>query len=500
MMVKVTSSTTINQQSFSSGGGTKMFKTKPILSLWNCKAALLLLFLSLVAFNPSVFTAASPLRHLSTNLTSIYFIGDLHGDVNCAKEWVRQTNLVNLTSTPYTWKGSRSDAMVFLGDYVDKGSTSSSVLTFIRELQTTFSENVVSILGNHDFFQILDASLEYDVDYQNNPHPLGHPQHDYAYAFVHPEEYVESGYSPKREDDEEIMKALYVALEYVYDRHLEGDVRLCTSESCVVRHRDEDLFTTVHPFKDDPELSKKARERLRTWRVEYMNGLYNDGLLHWLIEQPVVAVVGDTLLAHGGVAQGIMNYVAKTAEKNGISVEEQLYHLVNKPFRSFFQTHMGSTDAKNQANTIKARLKEGYTFEIILNIVQHRGYFDPKKGCEEVDMVIGALQGENIQRICVGHTPRDYAEEFCGGKLLASDSSLSRSFRAYGNLYCPLDEKFVDDAKSYGSCSQNQFVDKCDGSISVLTRETADDEWPTNVKHLTIEQLKSRMGDIKDEL
>lgn len=127
---------------------------------------------------------STPLRHLATNLTSIYFIGDLHGDVDCAKKWIEQTKLVDVTSQPYAWLGEPTDAIVFLGDYVDKGSTSASVLSFVKELQTTFKDNVVSILGNHDFFQVLDAALLYN---EEHPHPLGHPQHDYAYSFVHPE-------------------------------------------------------------------------------------------------------------------------------------------------------------------------------------------------------------------------------------------------------------------------------------------------------------------------
>ncbi len=473
------------------------------MSMTKIQSTLLLaIILSIIASKPSKGAiASSPLRHLSTNLTSIYFIGDLHGDVNCAKEWVKQTNLVNLTSTPYTWMGEDTEAIVFLGDYVDKGSQSASVLTFVRELQTTFTNNVVSILGNHDFFQILDASLDYD---DSNPHPLGHPQHDYAYAFVHPEEYVESGYSPKREDDDEIMKALYDALEFVYDRQLEGSVRLCTSDSCGKSNSEhKDLFTSINPFRGNEELANKARERLRTWRVEYMNGLHKAGLLHWLIEQPVIAIVGDALLVHGGLSQGIINYVARNAKTNGESVEDALYQMVNKPFRSFFEKNLGPV-GEDKANSIKDRLQGGYIFEIILSMVQHRGYFDSAKGCSEVESVIAQLQGEKVNRICVGHTPRDYAEELCGGRLLASDSSLSRSFRAYGNLYCPLDKKFVikDESKSniHGSCSQTPFVDKCEGSISVLKRESADYEWPNNVKHLTVDELIRYTDGLEDEL
>jgi len=448
-------------------------------------------------------TSSSPsqLRHLSTNLTSIYFIGDLHGDVECAKEWVKQTKLVNLESTPYTWVGEPTHAIVFAGDYVDKGSTSSSVLAFVRELQTTFRDNVVSILGNHDFFQVLDAALEYDGE--SNPHPLRHPQHDYAYSFVHPEEYVESGYSPSRDDDEELMKAIHDALQYVYDRRMEGDVRVCTTDYCVkdAEAGNADLFTSVPPFLNDEDLANKARERLLTWRNEYAQGLYDTGLLHWMVEQPLLALVGDTLLVHGGLGQNIVSYAQKVGDKKGLSVEDALYDLTNRPFTSFFKE--GLNDAKGEgesgvANSIKGRMKEGFAFEIILNIVQHRGYFDKQTGCQEVESVLSYLQGEKINRICVGHTPRDYAEELCGGKLLASDSSLSRSFRAYGNHYCPLNDLYKNDAMGQ-SCSMAEFVDKCDGSVSLLVRESPEHEWPARVQHLTMNELMD-LGETLDEL
>ncbi len=475
---------------------------------------LLLSLLSIFFISSTPLTSAaqqpSQLRFLSTNLTSIYYIGDLHGDVECAKEWIKQTNLIDLSTTPYQWLGQPTDAIVFLGDYVDKGSTSASVLSFVKELQTTFHTNIVTILGNHDFFQILDATLDYS-DHENNPHPLGHPQHDYAYSFVHPEEYIESGYSPLRDDDDEIMMAIYEALNFVYDHQLQGEVRLCTSDDCIKETSREsqdynkrqgqdqhtDIFTAVQPFSKNKDLADKARERLTTWRNEYMNGLYESGLLQWMIEQPLLAIVGDTLLVHGGLAPGIINYISKKAKEAGTSVEDALHNMVNKPFTKFFQENLNQNNDKKGANSIKERLKEGYAFEIILDIIQHRGYFK-QNGCKEVQSVIDQLQNENVNRICVGHTPRDYAEEFCGGKLLASDSALSRSFRAHGNLYCPIRESFHD--VNGISCRRNKVKDQCEGSISVLVRESPHHEWPSNVKHLTMDDLMKSSRSVGDEL
>ena len=54
-------------------------------------------------------------------------------------------------------------------------------------------------------------------------------------------------------------------------------------------------------------------------------------------------------------------------------------------------------------------------------------------GCARVEAVCRLL---NVSRIAVGHTPEDDVRIRCGGRLLALDSTLSRSFRAHGNYSC----------------------------------------------------------------
>ena len=291
------------------------------------------------------------LRKLSTNLTSIHFIGDLHADVGCAKQWVEKTNLVNLTSTPYQWLGNPdTDALVFLGDYVDKGSASSFVLKFVRELQETFPENVVTMLGNHDYFLILDTALSFS---KTNPHPLGHPFYDYAYSFMHPEEYIESGWSPNREDDEELLGEILSALSYIYDRRLEGKMHMC-APYCA--DDQVDMFEQVPPFDTNVTLRERAVERLTTWREEYAQGLFDSGLLKWMTNQPLVAIVGDALVVHGGVSDRLMNYLEKLAKQNSISVADAVHSATNVPFTAFFQEQLAKVDG---ANKIEERLTGG---------------------------------------------------------------------------------------------------------------------------------------------
>ena len=45
---------------------------------------------------------------------------------------------------------------------------------------------------------------------------MGGPVSRYTYAFAHPEEYLEAGWSQERSDDLELLDALYAALQWVY--------------------------------------------------------------------------------------------------------------------------------------------------------------------------------------------------------------------------------------------------------------------------------------------
>ncbi|KAL3942405.1 MAG: hypothetical protein SGBAC_003399 [Bacillariaceae sp.] len=438
------------------------------------------------------------LRQLGTNLTSITFIGDLHADVGCAKEWVQKTGLVNVTSTPYQWLGDpEKDALVFLGDYVDKGSSSASVLQFVRSLQETFPDNVLTILGNHDFFLILDTALSFS---QDNPHPLGFPFYDYAYSFMHPEEYLESEWVETRIDDEEIYGVLMTALQNTYAKRMEGSVHLCAPE-CNSEEQ-VNIFDTIAPFKTNTELAKKVQDRLATWRFEYAQGLFASGLLQWMTSQPLVAVVGDALVVHGGVSKQVVNYMSSLSTHFDVDVGEALQTHINDPFHTFFESNLKNATGPN---SIEGRMTEGYITELILDLVQHRGYFDKKSGCSDVKHVIDTVNSEDLQvkRIVVGHTPNSYARELCGGKLLASDSSLSRPFRAFGNMYCPLSSERAAQYANGASCGATP-EDSCDGSISRMTRPSAKDPWPKETERYLFDELQPlsdlMMGDLRLEL
>lgn len=235
------------------------------------------------------------------DLTELYFIGDLHGDLGCAKEWVAASGLIDVET--FEWVGTTSGGLVFMGDYVDKGVESKDVLDFVRRLVESFPDRVAAIMGNHDLFMYLDATL----DGGEARRPFGHALGALPYSFFHPEEYVRSSTTP-RDDDEEVLDALLGSLLDVYERGLTSKISVPT-ETCPVppSSRRRSLFEVAPKFRDDPSFASKVRERLGLWQAEYAAELKTSGLLDFLRRRPFVGVVGDAVVVHGGATRGCFN-------------------------------------------------------------------------------------------------------------------------------------------------------------------------------------------------
>ena len=314
------------------------------------------------------------LRRLGSHLLSIYFIGDLHGDPQCAREAVERTNLVNFTTNPWSWIGLESDAIVFLGDYVDKGSRSRYVLEFIRTLEENFPTQICAIMGNHDLYMLIDTAMHQNY----HSYPMGQPVHDFTYSFVHPEEYIESGWSPSRSDDHDIMSALHRALQHVYMNELQGSLFICTPENSKCSYPQDDVFHSTPPFQNDPDLAKRVKERVNAWRSEYAQGMVESGLIQWLSKRPIVAVVGDALVVHGGVPVNLLNYLVSNvdSEMKQSSVGDLLHDSVNSPLYQFWDTHGAGIDTAFSLNHTIPEL----ALQIAVEIVNYRGYFNTKRG------------------------------------------------------------------------------------------------------------------------
>lgn len=85
---------------------------------------------------------------------AIYVVPDIHGEYNKLLNVIRRINKVR----------EPNETIVFLGDYIDRGDNSKDVVNYIFAL-TSSDDNVVALLGNHDyvFYNIMESSdrLEY---------------------------------------------------------------------------------------------------------------------------------------------------------------------------------------------------------------------------------------------------------------------------------------------------------------------------------------------------
>jgi hypothetical protein len=96
----------------------------------------------------------------SSPVLTIYAIGDLHGDVVCARQWVARTNVLKVdkeNGEAAVWRDEYS-RLVFMGDYVDKGITSKQTVEYVKSLTEQFPHYVTAILGNHEIELLRDRS------------------------------------------------------------------------------------------------------------------------------------------------------------------------------------------------------------------------------------------------------------------------------------------------------------------------------------------------------
>ncbi|MEJ6392625.1 metallophosphoesterase family protein [Gymnodinialimonas sp. 2305UL16-5] len=76
--------------------------------------------------------------------TPTYIIGDLHGRADLLEQ------MLELIDAHIGGTSATNPQLVFVGDYIDLGPDSATVLARMRELQTDFPDNVTCLMGNHE--------------------------------------------------------------------------------------------------------------------------------------------------------------------------------------------------------------------------------------------------------------------------------------------------------------------------------------------------------------
>jgi Calcineurin-like phosphoesterase len=372
---------------------------------------------------------------------TVYVIGDLHGDAECAQQWVQHTQLIH--SSSYEWADTTSH-LIFLGDYVDKGIHSRQTVDYVKTLTERYPNQVTALLGNHEIELLRDRTESIwggsTAGYFQLP-----------YASTHPAEYLNYLTTDVTDTDRVVVDALYNASIEIYGRGLQRSVFFVPDlnhKGSVLHLIPEHLRTTV-------------QERLQVFQKSYLD-TYRSGtdLGTWLETRPIVKVLYGTMFMHGGLSRNAAPYVRS-------------------------ESHIQDLNEQFAQNAVESRLQ---TFlesspigQAVYDILVYRG--NHKEGaCEWLPKVLPP----GVYRLAVGHTPSSTVRinhcETTGttssssppNSILALDSALSRWFRNSGNNYCTGDHVYKSSNQQY-TCQKKD--NRCQGQI---VRIIHDPSMPSN--------------------
>ena len=423
--------------------------------------------------------------------SSVYVIGDIHGDVICAISWVNRTGLIqNLLNdndvddtaheektvydklnNPTEWKWNNEQAsLVFMGDYVDKGPTSKQTVEFVKNLTDVFPNKVTAILGNHELELLRDRDSRM-APYQRYS--------SYTHAVVHPGEYHNylDDVRSLDEKDDIVLDQMYEALMEVYAFRAHGAVRMVPELNSVGnKHRHYGIQYAITDIID-PKHRDLAKERLEEYQDAYLKAFRSGSPLGDFVENlPIVHVDENlkTLFVHGGVSEEIgTKYFAKG--KEGVDRINKIWWEHSHDGKMYDFLSGRGIDIDDELGYVVYELltyrgnHPGYA-----NWESHEEYDDSESDLHEVCATLHKMLSkmEGIDRIAVGHTPEWDVQVRCDGAFLALDSTLGRWIRGTGNEYCPGPEHFekrkgfdVPRTSRDGKYRCNEVKKQCEGSI-----------------------------------
>ena len=356
---------------------------------------------------------------ISANLRT-YVIGDLHGDIDCAKYWVNLIGVVDDIESPRRWL--KNDAsLVFMGDYIDKGPFSYQTMLFVKSLTDAFPDKVTALMGNHEMEALKDR----------------HPQrrskfYHYSYSVVHPSEFRNfvALHRDLDDHDELVIDLLLNATLEVYARGLQQEASFAPeskSGPCIIDF--------VHPQHHQDLVKTRLTEYQRVYESAFYS---NTTLGKWVETLKVAHVENGVLFTHGGIDAQIAAVLNQYESMDALNK-----HVADNAGNERFLEFLHTTE----------------TGEAIEKMLFYRG--NHKQGaCSELTRILDGIQG--VTRLAVGHTPGKNVRELCGSQFLALDSLLGRWIRTSGNYYCPTE------ARKTGGFQCPDLEEHCLGQIVMI--------------------------------
>jgi len=321
-----------------------------------------LLIWPLLAFAAMLVPAAAPAEPAPARIVAV---GDIHGDNDA---WLAIARAAGLIDAKGRWAGGQT-VLVQLGDVVDRGPDSLKVIQHLMKLQREAPRKggrVIVLVGNHEAMNML-GDLRY----------------------VHPGEYKAFADRDSGARRDRVYEANRAAIEAAYR------ARDPNMSPAAIR----DAWMKVTPLG----------------MLEHQAAWLPDGEIgKWVIGNPAVVKLGDTLFVHGGLSEV---YAALSIEQINRRVADALKTkdiqptaIINDPVGPLW--YRGLIIRGDADESTRAPIPPGKTVALGID--------------DEIEVV---LQAFGVKRIVVGHTPSlsgiIAADK---GKLWRTDSAISRAY------------------------------------------------------------------------
>ncbi len=329
----------------------------------------------------------------------IIALGDLHGDYEAYEALLKHAGLIDNRGR---WVGGET-VLVQTGDIPDRGPDSFKIIEHLRNLQKKAPRKggkIVSLVGNHEVMNVT-GDLRY----------------------VHPGEYEAFANRGSRQRREATYHANRETLEAFY---LKQDSSLSSNE-----------------------IKEKWFEATPLGKLEHQTAWRPDGDVgEWIINNPAVAIVGDSLFVHGGISA---DYAAFSIDDINAMVREALIARNTAPTSILYDVNGPLWYRGHVHNAPASAQEEGsQSTETVAA---------PKMSpSEEVDLVLDAF---SVQRIVVGHTPSlTGVKASYGGKVIQIDTGIA---------------KYYGGTQSYLEIRNGVLIAHDNDAATIITTETAEE-------------------------
>ena len=277
----------------------------------------------------------------------IIAIGDLHGDYEAYIEILGRAGLID---KKMRWSGETS-ILVQTGDIADRGPDSLKIIRHIRKLQNEAAEaggQVIVLNGNHEAMNMTGD-----------------------FRYVHPDEYK----AFKSSKSKKIRNRVYAE-----------------NKDAILAY-----YLETHPELTEKQIRKAWNAENPLGKFELQWAWSPDGEIgSWAVNNPIVAIIGDSLFVHGGLSP----------DHRHLSVES-----LNKRARA----------ALNEQSTHEARIINDPHGPLWYRGLIPGRYENPEHPPE--DQVEKVLDNYGVSRIIIGHTPSiKGVQESFDGRLIRIDT------------------------------------------------------------------------------